>query len=92
MESEVSWRRVQEFHPGRNLMNRWKSKLKESVKLLVCLTVAFSALQLTSCDEEDNPASGPECGTGNVQWDAKAGVCRDLGRNNTIVPSSCCGR
>ncbi|MEK6757244.1 MAG: hypothetical protein AABZ02_13915, partial [Bacteroidota bacterium] len=44
-----------------------------------------------NCENEDNPAASPECGSGRVTWDSKSQVCRDL-QDNRIIPNKCCGR
>ncbi len=74
-------------------MTENKKRAFEAGKIGISLIVALLAVQLVGgCDDPAGPDCGSECGTCNTQWDTKAEVCRDLGRNNTIVPSSCCGR
>ncbi|MBM4168784.1 MAG: hypothetical protein FJ215_06465 [Ignavibacteria bacterium] len=68
-------------------------RLWTAAKFGVSIMTAVLALQLfMACDSDDsNPARSPECGSGAVDWDAKAEVCRDRS-NGIVVPSSCCGR
>ncbi|HEY4611499.1 MAG TPA: hypothetical protein VII11_00780 [Bacteroidota bacterium] len=55
------------------------------------LVLALSAISLLviACEEEDSTGPDPACGTGQVSWDEKAGVCRnrDTGR---VIPATCC--
>lgn len=60
------------------------------------LEVLTGALILASigmnlfCEKSTEPDLS-KCGSGRVQWDEKAGICRDLA-SNLRVPDSCCGR
>jgi hypothetical protein len=73
-------------------MKRLQVSLREKGKLVLCILVALAAVEfLYACeDPPTDPSKNSNCGTGNVQWDVKAQICRDLGRN-AIVPASCCG-
>jgi hypothetical protein len=73
-------------------MKESKRRIIEAGKIIASLVIALLAVQLvTGCEDPAGPGCEPECGTCNTTWDTKAQVCRDIGRNNTIVPSSCCG-
>ena len=70
-----------------------KARLRRfiEVALFLLFFAGTVAVNLRCQTNEDNPAAGPECGSGHVTWDTKAQVCRDQA-NNRIVPSNCCGR
>jgi len=74
------------------MKDRRPKKIKEAAQLILFLVffVLTVALNL-QCAEDDNPAGGPECGSGRVTWNAKAQRCYDQA-DNKIVPNSCCGR
>lgn len=73
-------------------MNERRVSLKEKGKLVLSVLVALAAVEfLFACEQPSDPSKDSSCGTGNVAWDVKAQVCRDLGKNE-IVPSSCCGQ
>jgi hypothetical protein len=73
-------------------MKENKRRIIEAGKIIASLAIALLAVQLViGCEDPAGPGCEPECGTCNTAWDSKAQVCRDLGRNNTIVPANCCG-
>lgn len=68
-----------------------RRRVLDAGKIALSLAVAaFAVHMLVGCEEPAGPECKPECGTCNTEWDDKAQVCRDLGRN-AIVPASCCG-
>jgi len=72
-------------------MKHQTASWKERGKLLMCILIALAGVQfLLSCEQPSDPSKDVNCGSGNVEWDVKAQVCRDLGRH-AIVPASCCG-
>ncbi|MCI0707062.1 MAG: hypothetical protein L0Y80_06240 [Ignavibacteriae bacterium] len=58
---------------------------------LLVLVFVVMAFVTSACEEEDGGPTDPSCGSGQLTWDSKAGVCRD-DANGSIVPSSCCGQ
>lgn len=64
-----------------------------AIKFGVSVATAVVALHcFVACDSDDsNPARSRECGSGVVEWDSKAQVCRDRS-DGSIVPNFCCGR
>ncbi len=74
-------------------MGEMRTRMWNGIKFGVTVASAVVALHFfVACDSDDsNPARSPECGSGIVDWDSKAQVCRDRS-NRVVVPNSCCGR
>ena len=70
---------------------RFTDVVEKLAQLFFLVFFVLTVFLNITCSPEDNPASGPECGSGHVTWYEKAGVCRD-DVDNQVVPAKCCGR
>lgn len=67
-------------------------RFKEALQLVAFLLFFASTVALNlTCSGDENPVADSECGKGQIQWDEKGSVCRNLSENR-IVPNRCCGR
>lgn len=63
---------------------------QRSLEIVTAILFVIAIGMNVSCEKGTEPDRS-NCGSGNVTWDAKAGVCRDRA-DNRVVPNSCCGR
>ena len=67
----------------------WPGNVRELISITTMVVLGMLMTQfIVSCED---PPSGPDknCGSGNVSYDQKTGICRDL-TDNSILPVNCC--